>query len=710
MKNSETTRNSEKGKEEDRGTPLEYSYIDVSTISRNDKNKNVVRNESFAILGEESKSPLPLPSTVKTTLLYRPQKHQLIVNHMQKEKAMEIFVSSTNFEEPYSFCEDCLNDLELLSSRELQRCVTEYRTTENYFRNEKYQSYYSNTTSSMSKKSLKEEEADYLKLIGEQEELRKEIENLKKREVEMNQDNQQLQHDICALKKELADSPEEPIEFSLCRINNEINNKLLLLHAAQLESNVLLEINHCHSKYKELVQRPLLITSQTELKPFPVVLPLGPLFDKISFKRIPTEKGKKSTSRSKLLEDSSLSTSSSGSLTGTGVVVDYAIINGRRLSVTAIPVIQLNWGEINVGFSIFSSYLLAYRNLLLFKSTNQQQPRAMVFYRSEEFFPKLRNLFFHSLEETELSKNLSSLIRTTTSSSRERSLEMKLVPFSDRAVINLSYSSSSSPASTSTASSFSEYLHLEGGIHSSSGNNNSLKGSKEGGKGGLSRQQQSSSSSSSTSLFQQILNKLEEATPTAVYSPTNTHRGEDPPESPEHHYHRSVLALIAMIVYTKLQICEQIFVFPNHMAKSSQETLNSNSNNHNRHHTNSGGNKYNSTNAYFIFWDLFPNPFLLKIALSILLNLSLPVEKRNRSSPSLSTENAELNVSRSSHSLMEWQNLVESLFLHHQEEQQMKTSTNGNSNSEILGNESVMNELFMNALECFAGLVNVSEE
>jgi hypothetical protein len=693
MKNSETPRNSEKGKEEDRGASLEYSYIDVSTLSRNNKNTSVVRNESFAILGEESKSPVPPPSTVKTTLLYRPQRHQLTANHMRKDIGMEIFVSSTNFEEPYSFCEDCLNDLELLSSRELQRCVTEYRTTENYFRNEKYQSYYSNTTSSMSKKSLKDEEADYLKLIGEQEELKEEIEQLKRREKEMNQDNQHLQYEICALKKELVDSPEEPIDFSSSRINNEINNKLLLLHAAQLESNVLFEINHCHSKYKELVQHPLLITSQTELKPFPVVLPLGPLFDKISFKSIPTEKGKKSPSKAKLLEDSSLSTSS-GSLSGNGVV-DYAIINGRRLSVTAIPVIQLNWGEINVGFSIFSSYLLAYRNLLLFKSTNQQQ-RAMVFYRSEEFFPKLRNLLFHSLEETELSKNLSSLLRTTTTSSRERTLEMKLIPFSDRAVINLSYSSSSS-------NSFSEYLHLEGGIHSSSGNsNNSLKGSKEGGRGGLSRQQQSSSSLSSTSLFQQILNKLEETAPAAVYSPTNNQREVDQQESPEHHYHRSVLTLITMIVYTKLQICEQIFVFPNHMAhKSSQETQNNNNNRHN----NSNGNKYNSSNAYFIFWDLFPNPFLLKIALSILLNLSLPLDKRrNRSSASLSSSNTELNLSRSSHSLMEWQNLVESLLLH-QEEQPMKTSR-----SEILGNESVMNELFMNALECFAGLVNDLEE
>jgi hypothetical protein len=270
---------------------------------------------------------------------------------------------------------------------------------------------------------------------------------------------------------------------------------------------------------------------------------------------------------------------------------DYAIINGRRLSLTTIPAIQLNWGEINLCYVHLTTYLVAYRNLL---ELSDQEQRKIIFYSSSTYFPKFQKQLLSYLSSEErffLEENSHKVIESPIDEIIAKEMELKIVPLYDRATFCLTYSRFPRQSiATNHDNAFmekdeiTEYLHLEGGI------------------------QQSSSASASSS---------------------NTNRNEEV----DHillHYYRTVFTLIVAIVFTKLQLYEPLLSWEVHQKKTDQKKTEKKENEANGQ----------PMTVCSVFTWLFPSRRLLILAIKILLNLSLgfevfPLSSYDYSSPQI---------------------------------------------------------------------------
>ena len=375
-------------------------------------------------------------------------------------------------------------------------------------------------------------------LIREKEEIfdaQKRKEFMKKSENIQMYSIERLQEEVCLLQQQYDKLDQDREEMIRDQLNERINNQIRQLRAMKAETVVLSKWTEQYSRLKNFSETPVMVTPEMPFHPFPLRLSMGPLFDRIHLK-------------------------CSSEREGEFVAIDYAVVNGCRIAVYPIPKIQLNWKEINVAYSVLSSYLLCYRNSLdLAEGRN-----TIAFHRSSYFFPKTKLFLLSTLKSRRIRWICSKLAEYVVP------VEMKVIPWSDRAVIAVSGGAAESVR-------YEEYLHLEGGIQVP---NHGMK----------------KAASSSGSILQQIMSKLEDRERRDEISPVEE-------ESVPEHYLRSVLGLISAFVFTKLQLCEKLLDYP-----SAQDG----------HH------------EQIIFKRLFPDPFLLEISLSILLDLPLPCERPPR--------------------------------------------------------------------------------
>lgn len=132
----------------------------------------------------------------------------------------------------------------------------------------------------------------------------------------------------------------------------------------------------------------------------------------------------------------------------------YAVINGHRLSFLPIPLLHLNWEEINASYSLLTLYLQSFDRLV--DVTRPPDSFAVKLIPARETFPVLHS-HFESCVRQSLVEDYWSLLAEAKEKHALPKAELRLIPLLDRCEIIVGQYLNE----TTTTE---EILHLEGGI------------------------------------------------------------------------------------------------------------------------------------------------------------------------------------------------------------------------------------------------------